>query len=118
MSKYMSLVKTLHNEETAVNHDTNNPANVIDVAGYDRVALATSGTAGTMKLEPQVSMDGTVWIAVGATKLSDGQVQAGATGIVATGAYHVNVAGFRKFRAFLSAVDGTTLTAKATAIPV
>lgn len=118
MSKYMSLVYTLENEADAVNHDINRPATDMPVAGHAKVALAITGTAGTMKVEPQVSMDGTNWISVGATKLTDGAVQAGATGIVAIGAYQVSVAGFFKFRVFMSAVEGTEITVKATAFPV
>ena len=118
MSKNMSELYTLESEATAVNHDTNRPATVIPVAGYNKVALAVSGTAGTMKLEAQVSMDGTNWIAVGAIQLSDGVNKTAATGIVAVGAYTVPVSGFSLFRAFMSAVSGTTLTVKATAFPV
>jgi hypothetical protein len=117
MAMFMGPPVVLESEATAVNHDTNRPAKVLHVAGYDKVVLAVTGTAGTMKLEAQVSLDGTNWIAVGAVQLGDGVNKTAATGIVAVGAYEVPVAGFTMFRAFLSAVSGTTLTVKATAYP-
>ncbi len=117
MADNMQPVFTIDSGATAVNHDTNRPATPIAVAGYNKVYLAVSGTAGTMKLEAQVSMDKTNWLTVGAIQLSDGVNKTAATGIVATGAYEVPVAGFVWFRTFLSAVDGTTLTVKATVFP-
>lgn len=118
MAKNMTPITVLDNAATEVNHDTTRPATKMVVSGYNKVALAVTGTAGTMKLEAQVSMDGTNWITVGAIQLADGVNKTVATGIVAVGAYEVPVAGFHWFRTFLSAVSGTTLTVKATAYPV
>ncbi len=117
MAKNMTPLTVLENEATAVNHDINRPAAKMVCSGYDKVYLAVTGTAGTMKLEAQVSMDGTNWLTVGAVQLGDGVNKTAATGIIAVGAYEVPVAGFAWFRTFLSAVSGTTLTVKATAFP-
>ena len=115
MSELMSSVHTLEAAATEVNHDTNRPATNMTCAGFEKVCLAVTGTAGTMKLEAQVSMDGTNWLTVGAVQMADGVNKTAATGIVATGSYEVPVSGFRLFRAFMSAVSGTTLTVKAVA---
>jgi len=117
MAPFMSQMKVLQNAVTTVNHNVDRPAEVMHIAGYDRVVLAVTGTAGTMKLQAEVSMDGTNWIEVGAIQLADGVNKTAATGIVAVGAYEVPVAGFVSFRTFLSSVSGTTLTVKATAFP-
>ena len=115
MKNLESSVHVLQNAATTVNHDTNRPAEVMDVSGYTVVALAVTGTAGTMKLEAEVSMDGTNWVKIGAIQQTDGVNKTAATGIVATGGYTVAVGGYRLFRAYLSAVSGTTLTVKAVA---
>lgn len=114
---YMFPPVTLEDEATTVNHDTNRPAKVIDLSGMGSVYLAVTGTAGTMQIDAQVSMDGTNWITVGAIQLADGVNKTAATGIVATGAYRVPVAGFTMFRAFISSVSGTEITIKATVFP-
>jgi len=114
---YMFPPVTLEDEATEVNHDTNRPAEVIDLAGMSAVYLAVTGTAGTMKIDAQVSMDGTNWLIVGAIQLADGVNKTSNTGIIATGAYKIPVAGFTKFRAFMSSVSGTEITIKATVFP-
>lgn len=115
MNKLMSSVHTLQDGATTVNHDTNRPAETMAVSDYDTVALAVTGTAGTMKLEAQVSMDGTNWLTVGAIQLADGVNKTAATGIVATGMYEIPVGGCKLFRTYLSAASSTTITAKAVA---
>ncbi len=117
MAKNMTPLVVLQNAATAVNHGTNRPAEVMVCSGYDKVYLAVTGTAGTMKLEAQVSMDGTNWLTVGAIQLGDGVNKTAATGIIAAGAYEVPVAGFAWFRTDLSVVSSTTITVKATAFP-
>ena len=118
MSKTMSPVTVLQNAATTVNHGTTRPAKTMGVAGYNKVVLAVTGTAGTMKLENEVSMDGSNWIKIGCTNLATGAFVNSSTGIVAVGAFEVNVAGFRLFRTNLTAVSSTTITAKASAFPV
>jgi len=117
MAGFMPPLVVLQDGATTVNHDTNRPAAKMSVAGYNTVSLAVTGTAGTMKLDAQVSMDGTNWLTVGAIQLADGVNKTATTGIIAVGAYEVPVAGFTWFRTFLSSVSGTTLTVKATSFP-
>ena len=118
MTDKMQSVHTLLNEEGTNSHNTSNPATNMSVSGLALAVLEVSGTEDTMKLEPQVSIDGEDFTSIMCTNLSTGDTVNAATGIADAGLYTVPVSGFKLFRVWLSSVGGNTeLTVKAVAFP-